>query len=280
MKMPHLKDVVYSQAECVNAVRQFYTFLSKMYLKSSYVVEPPEGGWPNINSDNLKELGKTDEVISLLRHLPYIAAQDNCRDAKGMPYAHFYDWQCGADMLKAGHRDTESAIICSQGFFDNIPPHVVGLADGEEDVFFLLDTKLGIIHWVDCPGEIEYNPHIERIIDHTYDWASENEEWRFHGPAWAIVDFFEVLKLQYRQLMWVPLSPLTVHESGKPTCPGEEGGLALISSLYRESGWPDLGRFNKKDCQKSIYIALKETYPEFSALSDYENYDGEYDEDD
>jgi len=45
-----------------------------MYLRESDVIEPPEGGWPNITTDSLQDLGKTDEVISLLRHLPYIRA--------------------------------------------------------------------------------------------------------------------------------------------------------------------------------------------------------------
>jgi hypothetical protein len=148
-------------------------------------------------------------------------------------------------------------------------------------IFFpLLDTKLGIMHWVDCSGEIENKSYIERITGHTYDWAHADEEWRFHGPAWPIFDCFEVLKHQYRELLWFPITPLTLHDSCEPSVYGEDGVLPLILSTYRQYGWPDIGRFHTKDCQKAIYKALGESYPVFISLWEYENYDGEYYEDD
>jgi hypothetical protein len=96
---------------------------------------PPEGGWPNIIPENFQKLGKTDEVIRLLRNLPYISSQPDNRDAKGTPLARFLDWQSEANMISTGERDLESTKVCSQGFFEHIPPHVVGFSDGEEDIF-------------------------------------------------------------------------------------------------------------------------------------------------
>lgn len=33
------------------------------------IAVPPESGWPDM--ENIRELNKTDEVINLLRHIPY-----------------------------------------------------------------------------------------------------------------------------------------------------------------------------------------------------------------
>lgn len=78
--MPSLEDISYSQDVCVAAVRVYYHFLSRMYLDESCIEEPPAGGWPHVTPENLRPLGKSDEVVSLLRHLPYLE-EDVCRDA-------------------------------------------------------------------------------------------------------------------------------------------------------------------------------------------------------
>jgi hypothetical protein len=50
-----------------------------MCLDESDVVEPPEGGWPNISAETMHGLGKTDEVVQLLRHLPDIRSGERAR---------------------------------------------------------------------------------------------------------------------------------------------------------------------------------------------------------
>jgi hypothetical protein len=70
--MPPLSEIVYSEAATIAAIRDYYKFLTKMYLNDSVITYPPEGGWPSITTESLQSLGKTKKVISLLRHLPYI----------------------------------------------------------------------------------------------------------------------------------------------------------------------------------------------------------------
>jgi hypothetical protein len=61
------------QIEVATALRDFYGFLTKLpWLEPDDVLEPPEQGWPNINSDNFAAFHKSDVVIELLKHLPYI----------------------------------------------------------------------------------------------------------------------------------------------------------------------------------------------------------------
>jgi len=43
-KRARLRDLDYDRNECVEAIRDFYRFLVKVYLPESEVIEPPEGG--------------------------------------------------------------------------------------------------------------------------------------------------------------------------------------------------------------------------------------------
>ena len=64
----------YSRETTVNAVRSYYTFLAARLgaIRPFCIMEPPLGGWPNITTASLAHLKKTDAVVELLRHLPYI----------------------------------------------------------------------------------------------------------------------------------------------------------------------------------------------------------------
>jgi hypothetical protein len=42
--MPSLSEISYSRDNFIAAVRDYYTFLVKMYLDESQITEPPEGG--------------------------------------------------------------------------------------------------------------------------------------------------------------------------------------------------------------------------------------------
>lgn len=45
------------------------------------------------------------------------------------------------------------------------------------------------------------------------DYAPENEAtWRAEAPAWAVVDFFEMLKDQFRKLHFIPLNGRVVKD--------------------------------------------------------------------
>jgi hypothetical protein len=263
--MPQLSEVTYSQDACVAAVRSYYDFLTKMYLKNSDVIEPPQEGWPSITTEILQDLGKTETVISLLRHLPYIrvSSEDDRDNAQGAPWCYFADWQLDAHYVSLGHLNCESLKIHSENLIENVPPHVIGLTSGGRDnPVFLLDTELGIIHWPECVGEIRYNPSRELIEDDPYIYAPEDEaEWRADAPAWAIDDFFEVLKDQYRELCFVPTSPRIVLDTYTTLAVGTDGMIALLQDIYHEHGWPGLARYRKQECLQAVQKALEEQYP-------------------
>ncbi|KHO00989.1 uncharacterized protein MAM_01767 [Metarhizium album ARSEF 1941] len=263
--MTRLSDITYSQEATVEAVRDYYTFLTRMYLDDHLVKEPPEGGWPGITAESMRGLGKTDQVISLLRHLPYIDSPGYDGGPNALPNCTFADWHRRAeeDAFLVGSADAACARSCSEGagICEAVPPHVVGLTWDSEDRYpFLLDTKLGVIYWVDCDYDLRRNSCRERVWDCAYDYAPEKEADAFRGDSgtWAVGDFFEVLKEQYRKLRFLPRNSTRVCDVKDGEYPDEEGRNELIASIYRRHGWPDLQIYRKDTCLEAIRRALAE----------------------
>jgi hypothetical protein len=268
--MPELDEISYSRDSCITAIRDYYQFLTKMYLDDSLVIEPPEGGWPAITAENLAGMNKTDEVISLLRQLPYIKEANNHNEqAQGAPWCVFADWQSAADSVARGRAESsdfklyEGPDIC-----DNVPSQVISLTMGEaENPIFLLDTELGIVYWYECPSEIRYRDWPEQIEDDPYDWAPEDEaEWRADAPSWTIADFFKLLKSEFRKLNAIPTSPLAVIDVYTGPAPDTDGMKAMLQNIYREHGWPNLEQYRKQECLETVQKAMTERYPHYLGI--------------
>jgi hypothetical protein len=103
--MPELSEIIYSRDATVAAFSNYYKFFTKLYLKESDVIVPPEGGWPVITSTILGGLAKYDEVIEILRHIPYIrGAHDDKPDVA--PWTKMMDWESVCRNLTEGkHMD-------------------------------------------------------------------------------------------------------------------------------------------------------------------------------
>lgn len=66
---------LYSQDVCVAAITSLYESLP--HIAPSDIRYPPSSGWPEITQESLQAIGlrKTDQVVELLRHLPYLNGQ-------------------------------------------------------------------------------------------------------------------------------------------------------------------------------------------------------------
>jgi hypothetical protein len=127
----------------VNAVRDYYDFLANDLgaIPSDRIVDAPEGGWPSITQSSLAGLEKTDAVIELLRHLPYIE------------YSHIVNTQIAFSTIAIDYREfgkhgvaegTRSQFLPVGD--KEYPPHVVVLTEEDEDYYgslLLLDTEQG-----------------------------------------------------------------------------------------------------------------------------------------
>jgi hypothetical protein len=71
--------MAYDRNEVVNCIRRHYALLVKAaYFDPSEIRYPPDGGWTDeqLAVDILRAFGRSEEVIDLLRHLPYIRQLD------------------------------------------------------------------------------------------------------------------------------------------------------------------------------------------------------------
>ncbi|ETS85645.1 hypothetical protein PFICI_03670 [Pestalotiopsis fici W106-1] len=265
---------IFYHDECVAAISDYYDFLTSLYLDESSVLRPPPGGWSEITPETMHGLGKSDTVINLLRHLPYIRTDGERIQAA--PWVEFANW---ADTPCASDEDGENARICSEPpeyvESDSIPAHVIGLTaceSAELGGYFLLDTELGVVHWVGCYGELKDEQSLDDdstlirpiLFDEdtaTWDEDDEEAEWRGDSPAWPVAEFFEVLKGQFRKLSFVALDCMRVQDIYTPSGPGKDGYIETVQGVYRQHGWPDVDRYRKSDCLQAVEDALQERYP-------------------
>jgi hypothetical protein len=63
----------YDRDEVIASVTDFYNFLiTHLHFEPSDLQSPPSTGWSKITQARLAFLGKSDKVIDLLQHLPYL----------------------------------------------------------------------------------------------------------------------------------------------------------------------------------------------------------------
>jgi hypothetical protein len=244
--MPDLDEITCSRPAAIAAVTDFYEFLTRMYMKESQIVTPPASGWPCIvdaDPQILQPLGKSDEVLSLLAHLPYIRSPGNWHDdAEAAPGCVFADWPSLITDINNKRSDAGSVRIITEGasFAELAPPHTIGFTCGSrENPVMVLDTKLGIMHWEECPPDIENNQeYFEQTADYEADSDVDDDEaaCRESAPAWAIADFFDILKAQYKTLRWIPISHHTVRASEGMSNVTEQGMASMLQDIYRQHG--------------------------------------------
>ena len=64
-----------SRSDVAVALSAFYEQVVRFpHLDDSALKTPPSAGWETVDSAALRELGKSEAVIELLRHLPYLEA--------------------------------------------------------------------------------------------------------------------------------------------------------------------------------------------------------------
>ena len=293
-----LCNISYSRDATVRAFEDYFQFLTHMYLDSEYVVHPPAGGWPEITTTTMAPFHKTDEVVQLLRRLPYIrkhpgktvhgmlgCAQlyeaSNLRTSAVAALCQFADW---ADIARCitepaeGEWDQKSQPsfwqTVTQGVWDHVPSHVVGLVTSKEYKMFL-DTKLGLIYFPGTghltPGPVRYagsdDTPFPPVRDEPIDYALEEEQWRDAGGmsttcAWGIEDFFQRLKYHFRELHYVPVSSSKVYENidNTPahTTDAWDEAMMSVADVWRDHGWPDSQTFQKETCLAAIATRVQD----------------------
>lgn len=246
---------VYSREGTVNAIRDYCEFLKSMYLEEACVVEPPDGGWPVITPETMEPLGKSDEVVALLRELPYIRPYG----IHATPGTTWADYERAISGLQAG-ASVSGILQTSEESPEDVPPEVISLTmGGRDNDHYYLDTREGNIYWLNCPEEIRDDPNSNFEQSSPWwpedgDFPDDEDLWRCGSSTavWIVPDFFEILKEEYRALRYVPLSQEDVVETGYPPI------TEMARQIYREHGWPNMGRYDKANCMQVLLRRVHE----------------------
>jgi hypothetical protein len=181
------KPAHYNRDEIVSDLQSFYTFLP--HVDPSSVHLAPPGGWGVITPESFAKHGiyKTDEVISLLRQLPYIEGVQ--------PWIMTSALSCDYRLV-----DLDPTARSKPGWLFDVadkqwPPWVVQLTAGtdREGHCYMLDTTDGTITRY-CNGGFEYPP--------TYA-EGETRSWRdrFCDPETkTLKDMLEEWRGMYRNM--------------------------------------------------------------------------------
>ncbi|PMD46047.1 hypothetical protein L207DRAFT_576926 [Hyaloscypha variabilis F] len=98
----------------------------------------------------MRGVGKSDEVVELLRRLPYIEHPSNARIQAGVtPGAEFADWlsDCRNTAFGRGKPEDRKSPSDDISISKDVPSTVIGLPNaGFWNSVFLLDTEFRILH--------------------------------------------------------------------------------------------------------------------------------------
>lgn len=208
--------------DLISAITDFYKLVVQLpYVDPTALTHPPSQGWPNINAEELRKRGRTEEVIDLLRQLPYLRYPDSEKGKKG--------WMIGPDSHAVAYCDGE--VYDEE--LDRIQPtpgHCIWLAnpvDTDNGAGLLLDfdngrflsRKVTIAHsqgltdW--SVGTItEYSVRSNRTVcldADQYESLPLGDRWMAHSTLPA-TDFFRTWTNKYKKLEWMPF----LKEGGEP----------------------------------------------------------------
>ncbi|KAL1981335.1 hypothetical protein VTN96DRAFT_2776 [Rasamsonia emersonii] len=224
----------YNREEIIALIFSFYQFLTTLpSLGPEDIRYPPPGGWPDITKESLvfaRSEPKTDEVVALLRHLPYI---DMTLKKTGHDYC-IADWTRPCDWRAGWNRwydpNDEDGVfpswVISLTYGESKVGHWIMLATSDETVSDYVRFK-----WEYPPNYPADDPRSWRdrlCIDETMTLAFKHEKW----------------KNNYLRLEWMP--PVTT----KYVVFGDDEYGEEMKKIYREYGWPD--NFRREDCRKAL----------------------------
>ncbi|GIZ45818.1 hypothetical protein CKM354_000896900 [Cercospora kikuchii] len=239
-----LCNITYSRAASIAAFQDYYDFLTRMYLDPQYLMTPPEGGWPEITPENLKDLNKTDEVIALLRFLPYVRKHPDGTPIHSAGFCVFADWASYARDISrrpALYPASDAAKI-TEVPFDHVPPHVIGLVESKYHKMFL-DTHLGVIYF--CGTVFGYPAVISDKVEQPI--KPVQDEPHDYPPKKKLIGARAAVEI--------------VEEKHALTHEDAEAGR-MVSEIFRRHGWPASQDFSREQCMADVERQIKEHYPD------------------
>lgn len=147
--------MAYNRDIIVNCLKRHYELLVRMaYLDPTVIQHPPPEGWSDqqLAVDVLRVLGRSEKVIDLLRHLPYLRCNIDDEKWEIYPETRAISYLRDVDLLRSKPADS----CRGKGLFDllmmpfaaDYPPDMISLTYGRDATFWVIDTEEGrkVVH--------------------------------------------------------------------------------------------------------------------------------------
>ncbi|KAK4508202.1 hypothetical protein PRZ48_001940 [Zasmidium cellare] len=226
---------IQQREEICTQLLAYYEHLVKLYLPEEALKRPPEEGWPYINAERFAFLDKTDAVIDLYKHLPYISQDD---EAEYKIYRRTIAVDYTGEYFKYRHVRRQNGEMEPPQYYEQMegtptwperlddPRHIAVLAQIFEttDQYILLDTRDGKVAHV-FPRDRQ-----DSVTTHEYD---------------SIRQLIDRMTEAFRKLLIVPIAPTELIATRMTSLPDED--IARLKELFPKHGWYS-PEYNKDAC--------------------------------
>ncbi|KAH7122412.1 hypothetical protein B0J11DRAFT_615840 [Dendryphion nanum] len=233
----------YNRNEIITSLTDYYKFLGLLYLPSDSIKYPPEGGWQWPASTTFSP-EKSEEVIELMRNLPYLqrpSAWDSINiyeKCQPEDYSQFFG--------------EPPYNIDPTPWKTTLPAHVlmIGQPEGRDGHHIFLDTQRGTWTLSDFtvgpsePTDLSVAvDDIENPVTRTDEDGREcTENWKEYA-TYTTPQFFTKLRNEFTELIAVPYPEGQVHFAH------EEVGY--FKDLFGRYGWPG-EEYQKDECLEAV----------------------------
>lgn len=197
--------MTYDRDTVVRGIERYYELLAKLaYIEGSEIIRPPPTGWTDeqLLMDMLVSAGRSDKVIDLVRHLPYLRCDRELEVYPPCRYVSYLREKADEDALSP---ETAKNYFHLQlmPFGDEIktPANMVVLASDLNADAWVLDVDKGVIYQCDST-----------LYDED---APEEEPWRQFGQRMDAKRFLDKVYGHVNNLILIPIpEPFPWFEGG------------------------------------------------------------------
>lgn len=186
----------YNRDVVVRCVTRLYETLVKMgYMEDLNILRAPFGGWDDtqIDAKSLRIMDRTETVIDLLRHLPYLEkVYEIMPDTKPIKYLG-RRWD---DTLAETFAQHNSLVMLLSMPFESLPePGMICLTDGSDSEALLIDTQTGKMY--PFGDGATWNMEVAET-------GQREPPWLWYTPV-SIEKYFDELHRKFTSLELIPL---------------------------------------------------------------------------
>ncbi|KAF2639090.1 hypothetical protein P280DRAFT_403991 [Massarina eburnea CBS 473.64] len=193
--------MAYDRDAIVGCLKRHYDLLVRMaYLNPTTIQEPPPSGWSDdqLAIDILRAMGRSEKVIDLLRHLPYLHETKHYDEdihiypeTMAISYRNDTGWFRGQTAESCQGKTL--GYLCLMPFEEDCPPGFISLTYGNLATDWIIDIDEGVMFASDG-----------NIVDAN---VPEDQPWRRGGKPRDIKDYFDEVYFDMVSLKVVPAPP-------------------------------------------------------------------------